>query len=235
MEQERALLRELSARKEAMEHELEALAECLTAGNGPGLHGNLVDRQGFPRADIDIPTVRGQRQRVACLMNDHKQIMKQIDEGLGRLHQHLRSSSGAATAAGPAPPTLSHGSFELVAEGRRPSPPPPAAAAPTIAAAMGVGAAGPTNGVLIPPGAEQTLSSDVPPLLAFARVHEVSEASPASEAGIQVGDSLVSFGAVSCSASPGTAPSLLLQQVAQVLQAHEGGAVQAVVLEGVSL
>eukprot|EP00983_Pelagomonas_calceolata_P107952 1159402-Pelagomonas_calceolata.AAC.3 len=38
---------------------------------------------------------------------------------------------------------------------------------------MGVGAAGPTNGVLIPPGAEQTLSSDVPPLLAFARVHEV--------------------------------------------------------------
>eukprot|EP00983_Pelagomonas_calceolata_P107953 1159402-Pelagomonas_calceolata.AAC.4 len=45
MEQERALLRELSARKEAMEHELEALAECLTAGNGPGLHGNLVDRQ----------------------------------------------------------------------------------------------------------------------------------------------------------------------------------------------
>ncbi|KAF5835857.1 hypothetical protein DUNSADRAFT_6790 [Dunaliella salina] len=169
MDQERALLRELSAKKEAMEQELEALAECLTAGNGPGLHGNLVDRQGFPRADIDIPTVRGQRQRVACLMNDHKQIMKQIEEGLGRLHQLIRSSSGgsAAAAAGPAPPTLSHGSFELAAA----SPPPPPA--PTIAVAAEAGTAGPTNGVLVPPGAEQAPSSDIPPLLAFARVHEV--------------------------------------------------------------
>jgi len=45
---------------------------------------------------------------------------------------------------------------------------------------------------------------------------QVSGASPAAEAGIQVGDSLIRLGSVSLGSFPGSASSALLQQVAQV-------------------
>lgn len=43
-ERERAHLKELAQIKDAIEGEVETLTESLTSGNGPGLHGNLVDQ-----------------------------------------------------------------------------------------------------------------------------------------------------------------------------------------------
>lgn len=51
----------------------------LQSNNGPGVSGSLVDQEGFPRADIDIPSIRAQRQRLAVLQTDHKTLMKEID------------------------------------------------------------------------------------------------------------------------------------------------------------
>ncbi len=45
----------LGNKQKEIEEEIFALSECLTAPGMPGLKGNLVDSEGFPRADIDIP------------------------------------------------------------------------------------------------------------------------------------------------------------------------------------
>ena len=54
-------LKELYAEREASEQELALLSAQLPSD--PGMHGPLVDSEGFPRADIDIATIRAQRQR----------------------------------------------------------------------------------------------------------------------------------------------------------------------------
>ena len=48
-------LKELAKKKTEMEQEIGELTECLTAPGMPGLTGNLIDSEGFPRSDIDIP------------------------------------------------------------------------------------------------------------------------------------------------------------------------------------
>ena len=46
----------------------------------------LVDEEGYPRGDIDIISVVQDRKQLNELRNDHKAIMKEIEEGLHRLH-----------------------------------------------------------------------------------------------------------------------------------------------------
>ena len=58
----------------------------------PGISGKLTDEEGFPRADIDLLEIRRMRNRLACLQTDHVAIMKQIEQGLYRLHEdHYKS------------------------------------------------------------------------------------------------------------------------------------------------
>ena len=47
----------------------------------------LVDRDGFPRADIDVYSVRNARAALARLYNDLKGKMDEIAEALALLHQ----------------------------------------------------------------------------------------------------------------------------------------------------
>ena len=75
------------------------------------MHGRLVDGEGFPRADIDVYAVRTSRHRVICeascvcvcvreiggessacvgLRNDHKAVMKLIEERLHEIHLEAR-------------------------------------------------------------------------------------------------------------------------------------------------
>ena len=48
-------LKSLAQQKKVIEDEIIGLSECLTAEGMPGLSGPLVDKEGFPRDDIDIP------------------------------------------------------------------------------------------------------------------------------------------------------------------------------------
>ena len=48
-------LKSLAQKKKEIEDEIMTLSECLTAEGMPGLSGSLVDKEGFPREDIDIP------------------------------------------------------------------------------------------------------------------------------------------------------------------------------------
>ena len=72
-----AALFALQDRARAMEAEILMIIETLDNMPGkPGGKGKLVDAEGFPRADVDIHTVRIHRNRVAYLQTDHQAAMK---------------------------------------------------------------------------------------------------------------------------------------------------------------
>ncbi|XP_077985794.1 26S proteasome non-ATPase regulatory subunit 9-like [Glandiceps talaboti] len=86
-------VKQLIERKDAMEKEIKEFYEVLDSQKGVGMNGPLVDNDGYPRNDIDIYTVRTARNQIICLQNDHKDIMKDIEQGLHLLHSQEKTSN----------------------------------------------------------------------------------------------------------------------------------------------
>ncbi|KAG9455864.1 hypothetical protein H6P81_000372 [Aristolochia fimbriata] len=156
----------LREQRDAIEIQMNAIIERLCGPEGPGITGNLVDAEGFPRSDIDIPMVRAERRRLAELRNDYKDITEKISKNLELLHSARlapkvpvpSSNQETQESQGVAPFVLLHGGSS------EPS-----------AVAMDV-----------------EPISNVP----FAAVDEITDGSPAAAAGIQLGDQIVKFGNV---------------------------------------
>jgi 26S proteasome non-ATPase regulatory subunit 9 len=71
----------LVARKDALEAELEAQGSILKANN-TDMRQPLVDREGFPRDDLDVWAVRHARVRIIELRNDLESLMNEIAKTL---------------------------------------------------------------------------------------------------------------------------------------------------------
>ncbi|KAI3811321.1 hypothetical protein L1987_21042 [Smallanthus sonchifolius] len=94
-------VKKLMEKRSALEVEMNVIIERLCQPGGPGLSGNLVDSEGFPRSDIDIPVVRADRQRLAGLRNDHKDITEKISQNIELLHSsRLPPTSSTAMGSG---------------------------------------------------------------------------------------------------------------------------------------
>lgn len=177
----------LMKEREGMEAEMNVLIETLTAPGAPGLSGNLVDAEGYPRADINIHTIRTQRHRLACLKTDHKVATDQIEK---LLHEALAPPSAEETVEASASGSASNGASGL---------PTAAVAVADAPGANASGAAGVPSSSALP---------SAPPRPPFALVDEVAAESPAAKAGLVVGDAIVAFGAISLS-SMGTVASAM--------------------------
>ncbi|XP_023937207.2 26S proteasome non-ATPase regulatory subunit 9 [Bicyclus anynana] len=68
--------------------------------NNIGMQDPLVDGDGYPRNDIDVYKVRHARHLIICLQNDHKNIMKQIERGLGEVHSQFRANGEGTSSNG---------------------------------------------------------------------------------------------------------------------------------------
>ncbi|XP_074777565.1 26S proteasome non-ATPase regulatory subunit 9 isoform X2 [Athene noctua] len=79
-------VQELVKRKDEIEAQIKACYELLEGQKGVGMNEPLVDAEGFPRDDIDLYQVRTARHNIICLQNDHKALMKQVEEALHQLH-----------------------------------------------------------------------------------------------------------------------------------------------------
>ncbi|XP_016157601.1 PREDICTED: 26S proteasome non-ATPase regulatory subunit 9 isoform X1 [Ficedula albicollis] len=83
-------VQQLVRRKDEIEAQIKACYELLEGQKGVGMHEPLVDAEGFPRADIDVYQVRTARHNIILsptgLQNDHKALMKQVEEALHKLH-----------------------------------------------------------------------------------------------------------------------------------------------------
>ena len=95
-------LQALIRKKDALEAEAESLTEQLSASNMGGISGPLVDREGFPRADVDVHATRLLRNRLACLNTDHRELMGQIEQSMLALHAAAASSGTVSTGSAPA-------------------------------------------------------------------------------------------------------------------------------------
>ncbi|VVD00038.1 26S proteasome non-ATPase regulatory subunit 9 [Leptidea sinapis] len=85
--------------------------------NNVGMHDPLLDRDGYPRNDIDVYKVRHARHQIICLQNDHKEIMKQIERGLGEVHSQYLSTNGEGPSAPRSTTTHTNGYGPVVGNG----------------------------------------------------------------------------------------------------------------------
>ncbi|XP_023372629.1 26S proteasome non-ATPase regulatory subunit 9 isoform X2 [Otolemur garnettii] len=81
-------VQELMRRKDEIEAQIQANYEVLDSQKGIGMNEPLVDSEGYPRSDVDLYQVRTARHNIICLQNDHKEVMKQVEEALHQLHAH---------------------------------------------------------------------------------------------------------------------------------------------------
>jgi len=88
----RARVEALLQKRDAIEAEMEAITSRLEQPGQPGFSEPLVDREGFPRADVDVYRVRGDRHRHACLRNDYKEVMDALQHALEDLHSAARAA-----------------------------------------------------------------------------------------------------------------------------------------------
>ena len=91
---ERLTLRQLILKKDNLEEELKALGSVLDS-HGVNMQTNLIDADGFPRADIDVPQIRVTRARIISMRNDWKDLMERIEKGLHEHHAQLQASGAA--------------------------------------------------------------------------------------------------------------------------------------------
>ncbi|NXU55190.1 PSMD9 ATPase, partial [Turnix velox] len=93
-------VQQLVKRKDEVEAQIKAYYELLENQKGVGMDGPLVDAEGFPRDDIDLYKVRTARHNIICLQNDHKALMKQVEEALHQLHAQEKEKHGRDEAEG---------------------------------------------------------------------------------------------------------------------------------------
>ena len=91
------VLQSLMAQRDALEFEAFTLSEDLQSpgpnGEPPaGIKDPLVDREGFPRNDIDLFAICEKRQRLAVINTDHKALMQQIEMEMKSLHATIEVS-----------------------------------------------------------------------------------------------------------------------------------------------
>ena len=190
----------LMEKRSALEAEMDAIISRLCRPDGPGLSGNLVDAEGFPRTDIDIPVVRAERRRLSELRNNHKTITDNINENIQVLHSARLSSASSSVKDSDIGAGSNNESSSVV---------------------NAVPSASPNNVVSIDSPA--AMDVDVIVSKPFAVIDEISDASPAAEDGLQLGDQIVKFGTVE-------AGDNLLERLATEGRTNQGHAIPVVIM-----
>ncbi|KAL0383027.1 UNVERIFIED_CONTAM: putative 26S proteasome regulatory subunit p27 [Sesamum calycinum] len=146
----------LMEKRSGLEVEMNVIIERLCQPGGPG----------FPRADIEIPTVRADRHRLAELRNDHKDITEKINQNIQLLHSATLAPRSASV--NDSEPKDRDANVGMPSSFSNP----------------------------IAEGASSAMNVDLVVSRPFAMVDEITEASPAAEDGLQLGDQIVKFGNV---------------------------------------
>lgn len=90
--------RTLIAHKDAIEAEIRAQADILKS-NSCDMTTPLVDREGFPRADLDIYAVRRARARIIRLRNDLRDVTDEIGKVLEQIYDPSVATVSSTTSA----------------------------------------------------------------------------------------------------------------------------------------
>ncbi|XP_033947268.1 26S proteasome non-ATPase regulatory subunit 9 [Pseudochaenichthys georgianus] len=92
-------VKNLMKKKDEIEEQIKAYYDVLE-DQGVGVEGSLVDPEGFPRGDVNVYQIRTARHSISCLQNDHKDVMKEIEESLHQLHAREKAKQGGDASGG---------------------------------------------------------------------------------------------------------------------------------------
>ncbi|CAN6458938.1 unnamed protein product [Victoria cruziana] len=191
----------LMKRREIMEEEMNTILSCLTAPGAPGISGNLLDFEGFPRADIDIMAIRSDRLRLAELRNDHGNLTSKIEKNLQILHS-ARSNSSLML---PSEKSASSEETSRVTSCRS-----------AVSCCL--------IDHVISEVPSDVMEEDTVTTMPFAVVDEIANDSPAAEDGIQLGDQILKFGNVEGGGQT------LLPRLATEAQSNQGNPVLLIIM-----
>jgi hypothetical protein len=95
----------LDVQRRSLEFESEAIVTELTTSDNTrippmGIDTPLVDREGFPRNDIDVLRARTLRGRLMTIRTDHKLLLQQIDAQLAILTAATKAAAAAEGGGG---------------------------------------------------------------------------------------------------------------------------------------
>ncbi len=90
------------AERDALEAEIEGMRRKL-AESGCGEAADLVDAEGFPRSDVDVAQIRQNRNKLACLYTDHKELSAKIEQAIHELHAGSKDSGASSPSPATAP------------------------------------------------------------------------------------------------------------------------------------
>jgi len=94
------LLSQLMQQKELLEQEIGDHISYLNQPGNPGLSGGLIDNEGFPIHDTaKVISIRDARHNLACKQNDHKALMKTLEQNLYQLHALTKTRTTAGTTS----------------------------------------------------------------------------------------------------------------------------------------
>ncbi|KGN61045.1 26S proteasome non-ATPase regulatory subunit 9 [Cucumis sativus] len=163
---------DLMQKRSAIEAQMDAIISRLCQPGGPGLSGNLVDSEGFPRSDIDIPVIRSERGRLTELRNDHTEITEKINQNIQVLHS-AKPACGLSLSRNAGNTEGSIGQRSSITAVTSPS----------------------SNGIS-QRDSSTAMDIDANGSIPFALVDEIADASPAADDGLQLGDQVLKFGNV---------------------------------------
>jgi len=83
----------LDASRLKIEEEIQALVDDLQSpssagGISAGVNSPLCDKEGYPRADIDVSSTRHKRHRLICLRNDLFAAVSALEKALHQVRQN---------------------------------------------------------------------------------------------------------------------------------------------------
>lgn len=79
MENKRQELLALDKQKKKLEDRIGELTDYLNGPGMPGIDESLIDKDGFPKAGLDLVAIRAARHELICIQNDHKNLMEEIE------------------------------------------------------------------------------------------------------------------------------------------------------------
>ncbi|KAK2367955.1 putative 26S proteasome regulatory subunit p27 [Trifolium repens] len=185
----------LMDKRSSLESEMNSIIARLSLPGAPGLSGNLVDSEGFPRSDIDVPLIRAERRRLAELRNDYTNITNKINQNIQILHSAKLGGNNRLPNSGKDDRSDIQTSSTVET---------------------------PSQNVLLSLS-PNSMNVDVLVSRPFAVVDEITDASPAVEDGLQLGDQILKFGNVE-------AGDNLQQRLASEAQSSMGQTVPVVIM-----
>lgn len=82
----------LVQKKAEIEEQIKEYNDVLIRENNIGMTGELIDKEGYPRSDIDIYKVRLARQQINRLKNDYNALLVEIEQELVNIHSKFKEN-----------------------------------------------------------------------------------------------------------------------------------------------